>query len=134
MKSLLFFTLTLVSFSSFAGTTCLDLLALNKSNYMGLHDLETIPGASVSDSSGPAYADSLFGTQEMIDLIGEFEEESCEGAITSKTVSLVNSGTLEFIYTIEDRCDGGNSYGYVTDESQKVVGVITDSDITCFID
>jgi len=101
---------------------------------MGLNDLETIPGATVSDSSGPLFSESLMATAEVVSLIGEFDADSCEDALSAKSVTLENSGSLEFIYTVEDHCDGGNSYGYVIDEAQKVVGVITDSDITCLID
>lgn len=126
MKFLIF---TLLSMTIAYGQTCEELVAQSGEEYIMLQDLEEIEGILFDYSSAPLFSNSLMTDENVVTYIGEFEQEECESALSQVDV-LVNDSILEFVYTSEDNCDGGNSYGYIL-ENNTVVGVITDSEINC---
>jgi hypothetical protein len=70
--------------------------------------------------------------------LGTFSAEDCKKSIRKTQLqSLASQKTYTIFYTVEDNCDGGNSYGLImTTKSSSpnkdgVVALITDSDITC---
>ena len=72
------------------------------------------------------------------DQLGEFSAKDCKKSIRKTHFqSLESNKTYTFLYTNEDNCDGGNSYGLIlsnkADSLNKdgVIAVITDSDISC---
>lgn len=64
----------------------------------------------------------------------EFEYEYCSDALVLKQLEATQTGNIyTVVISIEDHCDGGNSYGNILDESgEKVLGSIGDSFISCF--
>lgn len=130
MKYLLAISLFTLSFMVQA-SVCSQLVQASNSDYLMLQDLEHIPGALLLKDSAPKFSDSLMTSSEVKKLIGEFDATYCEDALSSSTIQVKGIGTLSFIYTVEDTCDGGNSYGYITDENNTLIGSITDSEINC---
>jgi len=65
---------------------------------------------------------------------GQFNYEECSEALRFKTMrSLITGRIFTAVYTNEDECDGGNSYGALFNEDMsKIVGNIGDSDISCY--
>lgn len=63
----------------------------------------------------------------------DFDYDSCFDALVYKT--FLNPQTNEefkAIYSNEDHCDGGNSYGYITSaKDTKIIATIQDSDFYC---
>lgn len=56
----------------------------------------------------------------------------CKDEDVSVSTFLTNSGKLfHAVYTSEDYCDGGNSYGAVLDANLRGVALIGDSDFYC---
>jgi dimeric dUTPase (all-alpha-NTP-PPase superfamily) len=112
---------TLITFSALASDVCgtSSLWKLrNESNYKEVH------------------ASKVLFTEEEFNKIPElndgFEYEYCKDAI--KRVDLKHKITGEFVslfYTIEDNCDGGNSYGAVMNDDGEFFATIQDSDISC---
>ena len=50
-----------------------------------------------------------------------FDAVTCKDAVAKKVVTGPDGKSYQLIYTIEDYCDGGNSYGIVLDDSDKAV-------------
>ncbi len=64
----------------------------------------------------------------------EFDYEYCADALVLKQLEATQTGNIyTIVISMEDHCDGGNSYGNILDESGEVVlGSIGDSFISCF--
>lgn len=64
----------------------------------------------------------------------DFEYEYCADALVLKQLEATQTGNIyTVVMTMEDHCDGGNSYGNILDESGEVIlGSIGDSFISCF--
>ncbi len=74
----------------------------------------------------PAYLFSQF------EALGDFDYESCRDAVTEVIVQDTDGSRLRMLYTIEDSCDGGNSYGLIIDDKTLApVALITDGDVSC---
>lgn len=67
-------------------------------------------------------------------VFSDFEYEYCHNALAEMKVQATQTGEIyTIIMTVEDHCDGGNSYGNILDEKgRKVLGSIGDSFISCF--
>ncbi len=70
--------------------------------------------------------------------VGEMDQEQCKGAVQEILVrSKDDQSVYTFLYTNEDSCDGGNSFGVIlSDETpapneDKVIATISDSFIDC---
>lgn len=63
-------------------------------------------------------------------LIEGFIYSECKDSIHIETYQ-VGSERVTVNYTSEDRCDGGNSFGSITDEDDEIIGYISDGDISC---
>ena len=65
---------------------------------------------------------------------GQFQYEECKDSLRSKTMrSKVTGRIFTAVYTNEDECDGGNSYGALFNEDiTKLLGDIGDSYISCY--
>lgn len=106
--------------------TCQELL----NEYNGdltVADLQFLPKV---EQVSVSYADSKLQSPEVVALIGEFDAQSCEGALKAYRYG-IDGSSLTFVYTNEDRCDGGNAYGYLIDGNDQLVGLITDTYISC---
>ncbi|OIQ20621.1 MAG: hypothetical protein BM556_01405 [Bacteriovorax sp. MedPE-SWde] len=118
MKALL---ITLITFSAIASDVCgtSSLYKLrNESDYKEVH------------ASKVLFTEKEFN--KVPELNDGFEYESCKEAI--KRVDLKHKVTGEFVslfYTIEDECDGGNSYGAVMNTDGEFFATIQDSYIEC---
>ncbi len=59
-------------------------------------------------------------------------EDDCAQIMATVSFAGKKSGNLyHAFYTNEDHCDGGNSYGFITDANLEVVAEIQDSDVYC---
>tara|TARA_B100001971_G_scaffold215195_1_gene260315 strand:+ start:143976 stop:144362 length:387 start_codon:yes stop_codon:yes gene_type:complete len=122
--------LFLLLVSSAYSQTCEKLLEIAQTDVLYIGELNEIEGILVDeDVKAPLFSSSLMADDEVAAYIGEFDAKDCEEALSQVDV-LVNDSILEFVYTSEDSCDGGNSYGYIK-EGNVAVGVITDSEIYC---
>jgi len=65
--------------------------------------------------------------------LGEFDAKECADAVTESVIKNKKTGiSYVAVYTIEDNCDGGNSYGLLFNEDKsKVVATINDGDFYC---
>lgn len=64
--------------------------------------------------------------------LGDFDYESCKDAVQEVVVQAQDGSRLRLIYTVEDSCDGGNSYGIIlNDKDLAPVALIHDSDVSC---
>lgn len=64
--------------------------------------------------------------------VGEFRYEECKDAIKEVTMKRPNGSSFRMIYTNEDHCDGGNSFGFIIESKTLTpIAVIHDSDISC---
>jgi hypothetical protein len=66
------------------------------------------------------------------ELIGEFDFESCRKSVQiSYVVNKKTKNRYKIMSTVEDKCDGGNSYGLLLNVNSKetVVAIIRDSAI-----
>lgn len=64
---------------------------------------------------------------QRIEDISECSDEN----LTVSSFSTISGKVFHAVYTIEDDCDGGNSYGAVLDENSKAVAHIGDGDFYC---
>jgi len=64
---------------------------------------------------------------------GDEYYEDCKDALRYVEFAHPTTGTqFKAIYTIEDSCDGGNSYGYITKiDSKDIIAEIGDSEFYC---
>jgi hypothetical protein len=119
MKLLLLATLTL-SFNSFA-FKCDDVL--------GSIELWEI------DDKAEIFAKSFSKTirfpKEFMNSVGHETTEDCTVAELDVYKYLPTGETFKVISTSDDSCDGGNSFGYVTDAKDEVLAIINDSFISC---
>lgn len=60
-----------------------------------------------------------------------FDAKACAHAI-EEVKTQVDGRQYTALYSIEDECDGGNSYGLILDGEKHVIGFISDSEIVCF--
>jgi len=131
MKYTTLITLVLLSLTTGAKGLCQTLEAQEQDQYLSLGNFQDNQNINYQENTGkPTFSQSLMDDHELIDHIGEFDSESCENALTQDTL-MFKGHTLRLIYTIEDDCDGGNSYGYIINEADKVIATIEDSDIYC---
>ena len=70
--------------------------------------------------------------------LGQWDVNDCKGAVLkTQVVSFKDHKVYTFMFTNEDNCDGGNSYGLILGTKEQspngdgVVAIITDSDISC---
>lgn len=71
----------------------------------------------------------LFSQSETL---ASFEYEECKNAVTEVTMQAIDGSRIRMLYTTEDSCDGGNSYGLIIDDKTlSPVAVINDGDISC---
>ncbi len=65
--------------------------------------------------------------------VGKVEDIShcSDENITISSFSTISGQVFHAVYTSEDICDGGNSYGAVLDENSKAVAHIGDGDFYC---
>lgn len=63
----------------------------------------------------------------------DFDYESCFDALVYKEfINPLTNESFTAIYSNEDHCDGGNSYGYITKTGNKeILATIQDSDFYC---
>jgi hypothetical protein len=61
----------------------------------------------------------------------EFDIKDCKRARLNVLEYLSNGTRFKLVFTVDDQCDGGNSFGYVTDIKDKVIAKINDSFIEC---
>lgn len=63
----------------------------------------------------------------------DFDYANCHDALIYKVfVNPITSDIFRAVYTNEDFCDGGNSYGYITlNNDSKIIAIIQDSDFNC---
>lgn len=86
------------------------------------HFVEVSAGSAVF----PGYLFSQFES------LGDFEIDRCKDAIKEVVVQDTDGSRLRLLYTIEDSCDGGNSYGVILDDKTLApVALIHDSDVSC---
>ncbi|MGI4991820.1 hypothetical protein ACRXCV_04285 [Halobacteriovorax sp. GFR7] len=66
--------------------------------------------------------------------LADFDYDYCADALELRRLEATQTGTVyTIVVTVEDHCDGGNSYGNIFDESgSKLLGRIGDSYIACF--
>jgi hypothetical protein len=63
----------------------------------------------------------------------DFSSVDCKDAMVKATISILPDLSYDLVYTNEDECDGGNSYGYVLiSGTNEPVATIEDTDIYCF--
>lgn len=126
MKFLILLSLLLNSYA-FA-ITCEDII----SEVDDSAELQHLSDSShlVEEMEGPLFSESLMETPVVLDVVGEFEATRCETALRQTRIT-AKGKEFNFIYTNEDECDGGNSYGYIADSENKVLGFITDSFLEC---
>ncbi len=129
MKSLITFLLLAASFQSFA-TCALDEGSLSVVSDDYDHDGIEYLYTEVEDNGKIPFPAYLFS---QYDSLGYFEAEECVDAVTESVIEDNKTGArYTAIYTIEDRCDGGNSYGLVLSEDKtKVLATINDGDFSC---
>jgi len=133
MKYTTFITLLLLSLTVGATGLCQKLESQADDGYLSLGTFQNSTSFSYQeDTAKPKFSESLMASSSIINYIGEFDADSCEDALTEDTL-IFGGHTLKLVYTIEDYCDGGNSYGYIVDESEngKIFATIQDSDIYC---
>lgn len=112
---------------------CNRLHDLAYSNYLSVNDVQEMLDLDItySDDATPLFSSSLMTDERVVKFIGDFDPKRCEYALSQMTVKLDEKSSLNMVYTTEDRCDGGNSYGYLTNQDQELIGFITDSEISC---
>lgn len=131
MKLLSAFTLIILTLNAYAESPCHRLEALAPDGYLSLGIFsESDQFDYQEDVTKPTFSQSLMGSPEVVELIGPFESKWCENALTHDILTF-EGHTLNLVYTIEDSCDGGNSYGYIVDENGKIFASIQDYDIYC---
>ncbi|MEZ4741792.1 MAG: hypothetical protein R3B45_04990 [Bdellovibrionota bacterium] len=60
------------------------------------------------------------------------DRSSCYAKIKKAGLRSKESGQIfEAFYTMDDECDGGNSFGIIVDSAGELIGSIDDSDIFC---
>ena len=117
--------------SSQASDFCTQLNEVTQDEYVGIFSVREVEALNFQEEvAKPLFSETLMGKSPVVEIIGEFDKESCEDALTQDQITL-NGKTYNMIYTIEDYCDGGNSYGYISDLSGSVVATIKDTDIYC---
>jgi hypothetical protein len=119
-------------FTSIYANECKDLVKLSNLEYLQLGDLNQLQSVVTREVEGPLFSKSLMQDSRVVDKIGDFNPYACEDALSSKIVLLSAHAYLNFIFTNEDYCDGGNSYGYILNQDDILVGYIADSFIQCF--
>jgi hypothetical protein len=128
------FLVFLVSFGAMASSNlCQQLYKVAGTKYIQLSELDELgDDFHVTQNGSPLFSESLMTSEEVLSVVGDFNASECENALREKEVYFKSlKKGLRFIYTNEDECDGGNSYGYVIDDKNKVVGHIGDSGIYC---
>lgn len=133
MKYTTIITLLLLSLTTGATGLCQKLESQADDGYLSLGTFQNSTSFNYQeDTAKPKFSESLMASSSIINYIGEFDANSCEDALTEDTL-LFEGHTLKLVYTIEDYCDGGNSYGYIVDKSEngKIFATIQDSDIEC---
>ena len=131
MKLLNILVLVILTSQIQAAQLCDQLMQDLDIQYPSLFEIQEVATLNYQESvDAPSFEQSLLGSAELIKLIGEFDSEYCQNALTQDQITF-NEQTLNLIYTIDDSCDGGNSYGYITDAQGLVVATIQDSDIYC---
>ncbi|MCK5882726.1 MAG: hypothetical protein KAG61_03485 [Bacteriovoracaceae bacterium] len=61
-----------------------------------------------------------------------FEYQSCKDSVREFAFMDMEGNEFKIMYTNEENCDGGNSYGVIVDmNSSKIIAHINDSDISC---
>lgn len=110
---------TLLSASAFA-------CSVDDSNIYTVENESDFVVVSEAKVPFPGYLFSQFPS------LGDFDYDSCKDAVKETIVKGADGSRLRLIYTIEDSCDGGNSYGMVIDDKTLApVALIHDSDISC---
>ncbi len=131
MKFLSLLTLFILTLNTHAETLCQKLEAQAEDGYLSLGTFSESDEFDYQDDvAKPTFSESLMGSPAVVDLIGPFEGQWCENALTQDRL-IFEGHTLSLVYTIEDSCDGGNSYGYIVDENGKLFATIEDYDIYC---
>ncbi len=131
MKLVNILALIIFSFQLQATELCSELMQELDIQYPSLFELKEEASLDYQEEvDTPSFEQSLLGSSQLIKLIGEFDSQYCQNALTQDMMTFKGQ-SLNLIYTIEDSCDGGNSYGYITDSQGLVVATIQDSDIYC---
>ncbi len=131
MKLLSTITLIFLTLNINAQSLCQKLESQAQDGYLSLGTFSENDQFNYQDDvSRPTFSESLMGSPEVVELIGPFDDERCENALTHD-VLIFEGHTLNLVYTIDDSCDGGNSYGYIVDENGKLFASIGDYDIYC---
>ena len=119
MKDLIFsILLILLSFNSFASFNC---EADFPETYHGFNVLRKSQDISF-----------VLDNWDNISVIRDFDKEYCYDLVDMELVK-VNSNFFWMITTIDDGCDGGNTYGVIYNYglSEAVAGIF-DGDVECF--
>ena len=96
---------------------------------MNIHEIREESRFTEVGSGSAAFPAYLFS---QFNALGDFDYESCKDAVTEVTVQDTDGSRLRMIYTVEDSCDGGNSYGLnIDDKTLAPVALITDGDVSC---
>ena len=131
MKLVNILGLIILSFQLQATELCNELMQELDMQYPSLFELKEDASIDYQEEvATPSFEQSLLGSSQLIELIGEFDSQYCQNALTQDIMTFKGQ-SLNLIYTIEDSCDGGNSYGYISDSQGLVVATIQDSDIYC---
>lgn len=118
MKTLIVFVLLITS-SAFA-------CSVEDTSIYQVREESDFTEISAKDVAFPGYLFSQFES------LGDFDYESCKDAVTEVTMQAADGSRIRMLYTNEDSCDGGNSYGIVIDDKTLApVALINDSDISC---
>lgn len=96
---------------------------------MNIHQVREESDFTEVSATGVAFPGYLFSQFESL---GSFEYEECKDAVTEVTMQASDGSRIRMLYTTEDSCDGGNSYGIVIDDKTLApVALINDGDISC---
>lgn len=92
-------------------------------DFLSLSDFEE------NGSSQAVFPGYLFSQFEVLK---SFEQESCVDAIREREITGADGKPYTAIYTFDDGCDGGNSYGLVLEkDSLRPIATIQDGDMFC---
>lgn len=96
---------------------------------MGLYQVQYESNYTVVSENNVKFPGYLFSKFPSLE---DFDYENCQDAVKEVVVMDTTKKRFNLIFTSEDSCDGGNSYGLILDNKTLApIATINDSDISC---
>lgn len=96
-------------------------------------DLDQNPMFTLVENRPHPFPAGLF--RRFANQLGEFSEDDCRNSLRRKTYRHTSGDIFTVLYTTNDECDGGNTYGLIiagsTEGPSGVRATIEDSHIHC---